>query len=63
MQAIDGTLFTAGTATVALVLGGMLVAAGATVTATNLRVPSEIFAWLERRRACSEPITTSGGLA
>lgn len=42
----------------ALALGGLLVAACATVTATNLRLPSEFFAWLERRRAASKPITT-----
>jgi membrane-associated phospholipid phosphatase len=48
----------AGAATVALVLGGLLVAACATVTATNLCLPSEFFAWLERRRAPSDPITT-----
>jgi membrane-associated phospholipid phosphatase len=46
----------AGAATVAL--GGLLVAACATVTATNLCLPSEFFAWLERRRAPSDPITT-----
>lgn len=56
--AIVGTLFAAGAATVALALGGLLVAACATVTATNLCLPSETFAWLERRRARREPITT-----
>jgi hypothetical protein len=56
--AIVGTLFAAGATTVALVLGGLLVAACATVTATNLCLPSEFFAWLERRRAASSPITT-----
>jgi hypothetical protein len=56
--AIVGTLFAAGAATVALVLGGMLVAACATVTATNLCLPSETFAWLERRRARRDPIIT-----
>jgi hypothetical protein len=45
------TLFAADASTVALVLGGLLVAACATVTATNLCLPSETFAWLERRRA------------
>lgn len=49
--AVVGTLFAAGAATVALVLGGLLVAACATVTATNLCLPSETSAWLERRRA------------
>lgn len=47
--AIVGALFAAGAMTVALVLGGLLVAACATVTATNLCLPSEAFAWLERR--------------
>ncbi len=56
--AVVGTLFAAGAATVALVLGGLLVATCATVTATNLCLPSEMFAWLERRRAPSDPITT-----
>jgi hypothetical protein len=56
--AVIGTLFAAGAATVALVLGGLLVAACATVTATNLCLPSEFFARLERRRAPSDPITT-----
>ena len=57
---IVGTLFAAGAATAALVLGGMLVAACTLVTATNLCLPSETFAWLERRRAVggSESITT-----
>lgn len=44
-------LFATGARTAGLVLGGMLVAACATVTATNLCLPSEAFAWLERRRA------------
>ena len=56
--AIVGTLLAAGATTVALVLGGLLVAACATVTATNLCLPSEMFAWLERRRAPNDPITT-----
>jgi hypothetical protein len=56
--AVVGTLFAAGAATVALVLGGLLIAACATVTATNLCLPSETFAWLERRRASNKPITT-----
>ena len=38
----------AGASTTALVLGGLLV--------TGL--PSEMFAWLERRRASAKPITT-----
>jgi hypothetical protein len=56
--AIVATLFAAGATTVALVLGGLLVAACATVTATNLCLPSEFFAWLDRRRAASDPIAT-----
>ena len=56
--AIVGTLLAAGATTVALALGGLLVAACATVTAANLCLPSEMFAWLERRRAPSDPITT-----
>jgi hypothetical protein len=47
--AIVGGLFSAGAATAALLLGGLLVAACATVTATNLCIPSEALAWWERR--------------
>jgi hypothetical protein len=39
-------------------LGGLLVATCATVTATHLYLPSEMFAWLQRRRAPNNPITT-----
>jgi uncharacterized membrane protein YgdD (TMEM256/DUF423 family) len=46
---IVGTLLAAGALTAALVLGGLLVAACATVTATNLCLPSEALAWWERR--------------
>lgn len=56
--AVVGALVTAGATTVALVLGGMLVAACATLTAANLCLPSEAFARLERRRAPNDPITT-----
>jgi Domain of unknown function (DUF4395) len=56
--AIVGTLLATGATTVALVLGGLPVAACGTVTATNLCLPSEMFAWLERRRTPSDPITT-----
>jgi hypothetical protein len=57
---VVGSLLAAGAGTAALVLGGMLVAACALVTATNLCLPSETFAWLERRRAAGHPpsITT-----
>jgi hypothetical protein len=51
--ALVGTLFAAGATTAGLVLGGMLVAACGVVTATNLCLPSEAFAWLERRHAPS----------
>jgi hypothetical protein len=46
---IVGTLLAGGASTSALVLGGFLVAACATVTATNLCLPSEALAWWERR--------------
>jgi hypothetical protein len=55
---VVGTLLATGAATFALVLGGLLVAACATVTATNLCLPSETFAWLARRRTPKNPITT-----
>jgi hypothetical protein len=53
-----GTLFAAGAATASLVLGGLLVAACATVTATNLCLPSEVMAWWERRSARREVSAT-----
>jgi uncharacterized protein DUF4395 len=53
-----GTLLAVGATTAAFILGGLLVAACATVTATNLCLPSETFAWLERRRARKELIVT-----
>jgi hypothetical protein len=57
--ALVGVLFAAGAGTAALILGGLLVAACAVVTATNLCLPSEMFAWLERRRASGRtPIST-----
>jgi hypothetical protein len=46
-----GTLLATGSTTVALVLGGLLVAACATVTAINFCVPSELLALWERRTA------------
>lgn len=56
--ALVGALFAAGASTAALVLGGLLLAACATVTATNLCLPSELFAWFERWRASTiNPIT------
>jgi hypothetical protein len=53
-----GTLLAVGATTVALVLGGMLVAACATTTATNMCLPSEVLARLDRRRASVKPIAT-----
>ena len=57
---IVGVLMSAGAATAALVLGGLLVAACATLTATNLCLPSEVFAWWERRRAGNQLIQSRG---
>jgi hypothetical protein len=48
---VVGTLFAASVDTVALILGGLLVAACATVTTTNFCIPSELTALWERRRA------------
>jgi hypothetical protein len=45
-----GILLAAGATVVALVLGGLLVAACATVTATNFCIPSELLALRERQR-------------
>jgi Domain of unknown function (DUF4395) len=45
------TLLAVGEVAAALALGGLLVAACATVTATNLCLPSETLAWFERRIA------------
>jgi hypothetical protein len=53
-----GTLFAVGATTAALVLGGLLVAACATVTTTNLCIPSEAMAWWERRATTKEPVAT-----
>jgi hypothetical protein len=44
-----GALLTTGATTAGLVLGGLLLAACATVTAANLCLPSEALAWWERR--------------
>jgi hypothetical protein len=49
-----GTLLGAGAVTVALVLGGLLAAACAVVTATNFCIPSELLALWERRTARTE---------
>jgi len=53
-----GALLAAGATAVGLILGGLLVAACATVTTTNLCLPSEALAWWERRRASEKVIAT-----
>ncbi|GAC1521740.1 MAG: hypothetical protein NVS2B6_06360 [Thermoleophilaceae bacterium] len=55
---VVGILLAAGAATAALVLGGLLVGACATVTATNLCLPSEALAWWERHSTRKDAITT-----
>jgi len=57
LAAVGALLFVGATA-VALALGGLLVAACATVTATNLCLPSEALAWWERRATRKEVIAT-----
>ena len=57
-DARDAVQFASGATTAGLVLGGPLVAACGLVTATNLCLPSEMFAWLDRRRAHTKPTTT-----
>jgi uncharacterized membrane protein AbrB (regulator of aidB expression) len=54
---IVGALLSADAITIALILGGLLVAACATVTAANLCLPSEMLAWRERRRTAKGIIT------
>ena len=56
--AVVGTLLAAGATTAGLILGGLLVAACATVTATNLCLPSEAMAWWERRTTRREAVAT-----
>jgi Domain of unknown function (DUF4395) len=56
--AVVGGLLAAGATIVAPVLGGLLVVACATVTATNLCLPSEALAWWERRTTRKEVIAT-----
>jgi hypothetical protein len=53
-----GALLAAGASMIALAFGALLVAACAVVTLTNLCLPSETLAWLERRRTGPGPITT-----
>jgi hypothetical protein len=55
---VVGTLLAAGATTAGLILGGLLLAACALVTATNLCLPSETFAWWARRTEDKQPITT-----
>jgi hypothetical protein len=55
---VVGTLVAAGATTAGVVLGGLLVAACATVTATNLCLPSEAFAWWARHTQRKQTITT-----
>lgn len=55
---VVGTLLAAGPTTAGLILGGLLVAACATVTATNLCLPSEAFAWWDRHTQRKHAITT-----
>lgn len=53
-----GILFAAGATTAGLVLGGLLAVACATVTATNLCLPSEALAWWDRHTARKDFIAT-----
>ena len=53
-----GVLLAAGATTAGLVLGGLLVAACATVTATNLCLPSEALALWERLTTRQKAVTT-----
>jgi Domain of unknown function (DUF4395) len=55
---VVGTLLAAGATTAGMILGGLLVAACAIVTATNLCLPSETFAWWARRSQRKQPVTT-----
>src|SRR3954454_24136076 len=52
--AVVAILFATGAATAALVMGGLLIAACATVTVTNLCLPSEVLSKLERLRHSDE---------
>jgi len=46
-----GALISTGATTAGLLFGGLLVAACGAVTVANLCIPSEVFAWWERRTA------------
>jgi hypothetical protein len=54
---IVGVLLAVGATTPALILGGLLVAGCATVTTTNLCLPSQALAWWQRRGIHKEAIT------
>jgi Tfp pilus assembly protein PilN len=56
--AVVGVLLATGATNAGLVLGGLLVAACATVTATNLCLPSEAFALWERITTRDKVLTT-----
>jgi hypothetical protein len=53
-----GVLLSVGATTIALALGGLLLAACATVTATNLCLPSEMLAWWDRRSTRRRAVAT-----
>jgi hypothetical protein len=53
-----GGLFSAGATTAGLVFGGLLVGACATVTATNLCLPSVALGWWETRIVRKQPSAT-----
>lgn len=55
---VVGTLLAMGATTAGLILGGMLAAACTVVTATNLCLPSEAFAWWARHVQRKDAITT-----
>ena len=55
---VVGALLAADATEAALILGGLLVAACAIVTATNLCLPSEAFAWWARHHQREQAITT-----
>ncbi|MEO6859320.1 MAG: DUF4395 family protein [Solirubrobacteraceae bacterium] len=55
---VVGALLAADAPLVALALGGLLVAACATVTATNLCLPSEALAWWQRHSTREKVIAT-----
>jgi hypothetical protein len=55
---VVGALLASGATTAGLILGGLLVAACATVTTANLCLPSEAFAWWARHTQRKDAITT-----